>query len=291
MIRGIIAAVSPQGVIGVSGRMPWHYSEDLKRFKRLTLGSTVIMGRLTWESLATKPLVGRRNVVITASKLEGVECFPTLEAALATCEGDVWFIGGTRVFEEAMRFADIIDLAYVPDAIGPEGAVYFPEIPETDWEAGPLETHPDDPRLMHRVYRRRKRALVLSESKRHQSVSAPGLPKALGPYSPGVVLGDLIFVSGQGAVDPRTGKLAGDDVESQTEQVFKNIEAILKAAGSGLDKIVRCGVFLTDMREFPRMNAVYERMMAGNRPVRTTVQAAGLPMEGLKVEIDAIAYR
>jgi len=291
VIRGIIAAVSPQGVIGVSGRMPWHYSDDLKRFKRVTLGSTVIMGRLTWESLATKPLVGRRNVVITASKLEGVECFPSLEAALATCEGDVWFIGGTRVFEEAMRFADTIDLAYVPDAIGPEGAVYFPEIPETDWEAGPLETHPDDPRLMHRVYRRRKRALVLSESKRHQSVSAPGLPKALGPYSPGVVLGDLIFVSGQGAVDPRTGKLAGDDVESQTEQVFKNIEAILKAAGSGLDKIVRCGVFLTDMREFPRMNAVYERMMAGNRPVRTTVQAAGLPMEGLKVEIDAIAYR
>jgi len=106
-----------------------------------------------------------------------------------------------------------------------------------------------------------------------------------------VVLGDLIFVSGQGAVDPKTGKLAGDDVESQTEQVFKNIEAILKAAGSGLDKVVRCGVFLTDMREFPRMNSVYERMMAGNRPVRTTVQAAALPMEGLKVEIDAIAYR
>ena len=158
MSRGIIAAVSPEGVIGASGRMPWHYPEDLKRFKRLTLGSTVIMGRLTWESLAKKPLVGRRNVVITGRKLEGVECFPTLEAALATCEGDVWFIGGTRVFAEAMKFADTIDLAYVPDAIGPEGAVYFPEIPESDWEAGPLETHPDDPRLMHRVYRRRKRA-------------------------------------------------------------------------------------------------------------------------------------
>jgi 2-iminobutanoate/2-iminopropanoate deaminase len=338
--RGIIAAVSPEGVIGAFGRMPWHYPADLKRFKRLTLGSTVIMGRLTWESLAKKPFVGRRNVVITARKLEGVECFPTLESALATCEGDVWFIGGTRVFEEAMRFADTIDLAYVPDAVGAEGAVYFPQIPESNWEAGPLETHPDDPRLKHRVYRRRgarrapsspsgavsrsgarsaerqaagvgprgideergeraseerastkKGAIHLSDPKRHQSVTAPELPKALGPYSPGVVLGDLIFVSGQGAVDPKTGKLAGDDVESQTEQVFKNIEAILKAAGSGLDKIVRCGVFLTDMREFPRMNAVYERMMAGNRPVRTTVQAAGLPMEGLKVEIDAIAYR
>ncbi len=131
----------------------------------------------------------------------------------------------------------------------------------------------------------------MSDTKRHQSVTAPELPKVLGPYSPGVTLGDLVFVSGQGAVDPKTGKLAGSDVESQTEQVFKNIEAILKAAGSGLDKVVRCGVFLADMRDFPKMNAVYERMMAGNRPVRTTVQAAALPMEGLKVEIDAIAYR
>jgi 2-iminobutanoate/2-iminopropanoate deaminase len=290
VIRGIIAAVSPEGVIGVGGGMPWHYSEDLKRFKRLTLGSTVIMGRLTWESLETKPLPGRRNIVITRRKLEGVESFPSLEAALATCEGDVWFIGGTRIFEEAMKRADLIELAYVPDSVTAEGAVYFPEIPESDWEAGPLETHPDDRRLKHRVFKRRKRATALS-SKSHQSVTAPELPKVLGPYSPGVILGDLVFVSGQGAVDPKTGKLAGEDVEAQTEQVFKNIEAILKAAGSGLDKVVRCGVFLTDMRDFPKMNAVYERMMAGNRPVRTTVQAAALPMEGLKVEIDAIAYR
>ena len=293
MTFGIIAAVSPEGVIGVDGRMPWHYSEDLKRFKRLTLGSTVIMGRLTWESLPKKPLVGRRNIVLTRRKLDGVESFSSLDAALATCEGDVWFIGGTRLFVEAMKHADLIDLAYVPDSIAANGAVYFPEIPESDWEAGPLETHPDDPRLKHRVYRRRikKGAMELSETKRHQSVTAPELPKVLGPYSPGVTLGDLVFVSGQGAVDPKTGKLAGSDVESQTEQVFKNIEAILKAAGSGLDKVVRCGVFLADMRDFPKMNAVYERMMAGNRPVRTTVQAAALPMEGLKVEIDAIAYR
>ena len=291
MTRGIIAAVSPEGVIGAFGQMPWHYPEDLKRFKRLTMGSTVIMGRLTWDSLGKKPLVGRRNVVITRQKLDGVECFSSLEAALATCEGDVWFIGGTRVFEEAMKSADVIDLACVPDSVAPEGAVYFPEIPASEWEAGPLETHPDDPRLQHRVYRRRKRAMDLSDSTRHQSVFAAGLPKPLGPYSPGVTLGDLVFVSGQGAVDPNTGKLAGDDVESQTEQVFKNIEAILKAAGSGLDKIVRCGVFLADIKDFPKMNAVYERMMGGNRPVRTTVQAAALPMEGLKVEIDAIAYR
>jgi len=154
--RGLIAAISPEGVIGVDGRMPWHYSEDLKRFKRLTMGGTVIMGRLTWESLSKKPLPGRRNIVITRKKLDDVECFPSLEAALATCEGDVWFIGGTRIFEEAMKHADLIDLAYVPDSVSPAGAVYFPEIPESDWEAGPLEKHPDDPRLEHRVYTRRR---------------------------------------------------------------------------------------------------------------------------------------
>ncbi|HEY7699601.1 MAG TPA: dihydrofolate reductase, partial [Vicinamibacteria bacterium] len=121
MSRGIIAAVSPEGIIGVEGRMPWHYPGDMKRFKRLTLGSTIIMGRLTWESLPKKPLADRRNVVITRRKIEGVECFPTIEAALATCQGDVWFIGGTRVFEEAMRFADVIDLVYVPDKIDASG--------------------------------------------------------------------------------------------------------------------------------------------------------------------------
>jgi len=104
-------------------------------------------------------------------------------------------------------------------------------------------------------------------------------------------LGDLIFVSGQGAVDPDTGKLVGPDVESQTEQVFKNIQTILEAAGSDLKHILRCGVFLADIHEFSKMNAVYERVMDGHRPARTTVQVAKLPMEGLRVEIDAIAYR
>ncbi|MGH9322892.1 MAG: dihydrofolate reductase [Vicinamibacteria bacterium] len=158
MTRGILAAVSPEGVIGLDGRIPWHYSADLKRFKKLTLGTTVIMGRLTWDSLAKKPLVGRRNVVITRSKLDGVESFPSLEAALATCEGDVWFIGGAGIFEESMEHADLIDLTYVPDRIEATGAVRFPPIDPNEWEAGPLGTHPDDSRLKHRVYRRRKRA-------------------------------------------------------------------------------------------------------------------------------------
>jgi 2-iminobutanoate/2-iminopropanoate deaminase len=105
-----------------------------------------------------------------------------------------------------------------------------------------------------------------------------------------VGLDRLVFVSGQGATDPSTGQLAGADVESQTEQVFRNLQAILKAAGSDLPYVLRCGVFLLDMAEFTRMNAVYERMFAGHRPARTTIQAAALPGDGLRVEIDCVAY-
>jgi len=124
----------------------------------------------------------------------------------------------------------------------------------------------------------------------HRLVHAPHLPKPAGPYSPATVFGRLVFVSGQGATDPSTGALAGADVESQTEQCFRNIQAILTAAGSDLGHVLRCGVFLIDIAEFPKMNAVYERMFAGHRPARTTIQAAALPGPGLRVEIDCIAY-
>ena len=125
----------------------------------------------------------------------------------------------------------------------------------------------------------------------HTPVHASNLPKPVGPYSPGMGFERLIFVSGQAAVDPATGKLAGDTVEAQTEQVLKNIQAILAAAGSGLPHVLRCGVFLLDMREFESMNGVYRRMFGEHRPARTTVQVAGLPGAGLLVEIDAIAYK
>ncbi|SRR5712692_1909116 len=125
---------------------------------------------------------------------------------------------------------------------------------------------------------------------RHAPVHAPQLPKPVGPYSPGVTFERLVFVSGQGATDPATGRLAGHDVETQTTQCLKNVEAILKAAGSTLQHVLRCGVFLTDIREFPKLNAAYERMFGDHRPARTTVQVAALPGEGLLVEIDAIAY-
>jgi 2-iminobutanoate/2-iminopropanoate deaminase len=124
----------------------------------------------------------------------------------------------------------------------------------------------------------------------HRSVHASNLPKPVGPYSPGMGFERLVFVSGQGAIDPSTGRLVGEDVERQTEQCLKNVQAILEAAGSGLRHVLRCGVFLVDMREFQNMNGVYQRMFGDHRPARTTVQVAGLPGEGLLVEIDAVAY-
>lgn len=124
----------------------------------------------------------------------------------------------------------------------------------------------------------------------HKPVHAANLPKPVGPYSPGMNFERLIFVSGQGATDPATGELAGADVETQTEQCLKNLEAILKAGGSDLQHVLRCGVFLLDMKEFQQMNGVYERAFGAHRPARTTIQAAGLPGVGLRVEIDCIAY-
>ena len=100
----------------------------------------------------------------------------------------------------------------------------------------------------------------------------------------------LVFVSGQGATDPATGQLAGADIATQTEQCLKNVQAILNAAGTDLQHVLRCGVFLIDMKEFAQMNGVYSRMFGDHRPARTTIQAAALPGDGLRVEIDCIAY-
>ena len=122
-----------------------------------------------------------------------------------------------------------------------------------------------------------------------QPVTARNLPSPVGPYSPGMVVGNLVFVSGQAGRDPASGRLAGDTIEAQTEQVLKNIATILEAAGTTLQHVIRCGVFIVDMKEFPRMNEVYARAFGAHRPARTTVEVSGLPGEGLRVEIDAVA--
>jgi 2-iminobutanoate/2-iminopropanoate deaminase len=124
----------------------------------------------------------------------------------------------------------------------------------------------------------------------HKPVHASNLPKPVGPYSPAMGFDRLVFVSGQGATDTATGQLVSADTAVQTEQCLKNLQAILKAAGSDLQYVLRCGVFLIDMNEFQQMNAAYSRMFGDHRPARTTIQAAGLPGDGLRVEIDCIAY-
>jgi 2-iminobutanoate/2-iminopropanoate deaminase len=126
-------------------------------------------------------------------------------------------------------------------------------------------------------------------SERVQPVTSANLPTPVGPYSPGMIFGNLVFVSGQAGREPGTGRLA-PDVEGQTEQVLKNIATILEAAGSGLPHVLRCGVFLVDMKEFPKMNDVYARAFGSHRPARTTVEVSALPGDGLRVEIDAVAY-
>jgi 2-iminobutanoate/2-iminopropanoate deaminase len=125
----------------------------------------------------------------------------------------------------------------------------------------------------------------------HTPVHDTNLPKPVGPYSPGMTFERLIIVSGQGAIDPATGALAGTDAATQTRQCLANLRTILRAAGSDLQYVLRCGVFLLDMKDFSAMNEVYAEVFGDHRPARTTIQAAGLPGEGLRVEIDCIAYR
>ena len=153
-MRGILVAVSPEGIIGKDNTIPWHYSADLKRFKRLTTGNTIIMGRKTWESLPIKPLPNRRNIVITRSSIKDIECFQSIDDALQTCEGDVWFIGGAGIYQEAMQKADIIDMTLVPDSVSGEDCIYFPKI-DKSWIEGDTNVLEDDPKLRHKIYTRR----------------------------------------------------------------------------------------------------------------------------------------
>ena len=153
-MRGILVAVSPEGIIGKDNTIPWHYSADLKRFKRLTTGNTIIMGRKTWESLPIKPLPNRRNIVITRSSIKDIECFQSIDDALQACEGDVWFIGGAGIYQEAMQKADIIDMTLVPDSVSGEDCIYFPTI-DKSWIEGDTNVLEDDPKLRHKIYTRR----------------------------------------------------------------------------------------------------------------------------------------
>jgi 2-iminobutanoate/2-iminopropanoate deaminase len=113
-------------------------------------------------------------------------------------------------------------------------------------------------------------------------------PKAIGPYSQAVKAAGLVFTSGQIAIDPATQQVIAGDVAAQTDRVLKNLVAVLKAAGSGMEKVLRCTVFLRNMGDFAAMNEVYGRYFGQAAPARSTVEVARLPKDVL-VEIDVIA--
>jgi 2-iminobutanoate/2-iminopropanoate deaminase len=113
-------------------------------------------------------------------------------------------------------------------------------------------------------------------------------PKAIGPYSQAVKVGDFIYTAGQGGMDPKTSEIVPGGIEAETRQVLTNLKNILEAAGSSLDQVVKTTVYLRDMQDFSAMNSVYATFFPTNPPARTTVQAAALP-RGIAVEIDAVA--
>lgn len=119
-------------------------------------------------------------------------------------------------------------------------------------------------------------------------VSTPDAPKAIGPYSQAIKAGGFVFTAGQVAIDPATGQVVPGDVAAQTERVMKNLAAILQAAGSGFEQVVRCTVFLKSMNDFTAMNEVYGRYFTAAPPARSTVEVARLPKDVL-VEIDVTA--
>ncbi|HXL43393.1 MAG TPA: Rid family detoxifying hydrolase [Gaiellaceae bacterium] len=109
------------------------------------------------------------------------------------------------------------------------------------------------------------------------------------PYSQGIVHGDLVFVAGQVGLDPETNQVVGGGIEAQTEQAMKNMSAVLEAAGSSLENVLKTSIFLVDFGDFPAMNEVYARFVGPDFPARATVQIAGLPM-GALVEIEVVAH-
>lgn len=121
-----------------------------------------------------------------------------------------------------------------------------------------------------------------------QRVQTDNAPAAIGPYSQAIKAGGFVFVSGQIPTDPKTGEFVSGGIAEQTEQVLKNVSAVLEASGSSLDQVVKTTVFLADMKEFSGMNEVYAKFFSGPPPARATVAAAGLPRDA-RVEIEVVA--
>jgi len=119
-------------------------------------------------------------------------------------------------------------------------------------------------------------------------IESKDAPKPIGPYSQAIAAHSMVFCSGQLGVDPKTGKLAGPDITTQTRQALKNLEAVLKKAGLTMEHVAKTTVYVTDLNDFSAINDLYAEFFESRKPARATVQVARLPMDGL-VEIDAIA--
>lgn len=120
------------------------------------------------------------------------------------------------------------------------------------------------------------------------TIATPDAPQAIGPYSQAVVADGFVFASGQIALDPKTGEMVGDTVEAQTEQIFSNVQALLQAAGSDLEHVIKTTCFLASIEEFAAFNEVYGRYFKTHLPARSAVGVAGLP-KGALVEVEVIA--
>jgi 2-iminobutanoate/2-iminopropanoate deaminase len=131
---------------------------------------------------------------------------------------------------------------------------------------------------------------TIEEEPVRKAIVTDKAPKPIGPYSQAVVEGDFIFLAGQGCTNPQTGKLELGDVRSETTRTFENMRAILEAAGSSLDDVMKCNVYLRDISDFAAMNEVYATFFRAPFPARTTIQAGALP-GGIAVEIECIAKK
>src|ERR1039458_2935721 len=121
-----------------------------------------------------------------------------------------------------------------------------------------------------------------------ERIYPPGIAAPRGPYSPAVRAGEFIYVSGQVPVDPATNQAVVGDIKTETRQVLNNIRRILEGCGASMADVVRCGVFLTDVKDFAAMNEVYTEFFGEINPARTTVSVPALPLAGAKIEIDEI---
>lgn len=158
---GLIVATDPCGVIGVDNKIPWKYKSDMQRFKALTMGGTLIMGRRTFESMGRRHLPGRISFVVSSTPQPDASTFPSVEAALGAGQRlgqPIWFIGGSQVYREVLEngLVDFADVTLVPSIVVPEGAVVatFPlPLLSNGYRLAKTEKNPDDP-LEHRRYER-----------------------------------------------------------------------------------------------------------------------------------------